>query len=125
MRTSTRGHAYNSAWTRRPREGILTHMAKFTKEARRASRHPHDSLLEILGDADSIPEGVARLVDISSLGVSFTTTRVFAKGARIHARLRLMDAGVLEITGTVVRVKEKSNFTLYGVRFDSVRGNRP
>lgn len=100
-------------------------MAKFTKESRRASRYPHDSMLEILGDSDTMPADVVRLVDVSSLGASFTTTRVFAKGAPIRARLRLLDAGVLEIKGTVVRIKEKTNFTLYGVKFDSVRGRRP
>jgi hypothetical protein len=99
-------------------------MAKFTKETRRASRYPHDSVLEILGDPDSAPAGAVRLVDVSSLGASFASTRVFAKGAPIHARLRLLNAGVLEITGTVVRIKEKTNFTLYGVKFDSARGSR-
>ena len=100
-------------------------MAKYTKEARRASRYPHDSVLEIFGDSDSIPVDVARLVDVSSLGASFATTRAYAKGARIHARMRLLNAGILEVEGTVVRVKAKSNFTLYGVKFDSVLGSRP
>lgn len=100
-------------------------MAKFTKEARRASRYPHDSVVEFIDETDGMPGDVARLVDVSSLGASFTTLRVFAKGAPIHARLRTLDSGVLEIKGTVVRIKEKTNFTLYGVRFDSVRGKRP
>lgn len=100
-------------------------MAKFTKEARRASRYPHDSVLEIIDDSDGMPGEVARLVDVSSLGVSFTTVRVFAKGAPIRARMRLLNTGVLEIKGTVVRIKEKANCTLYGVKYDSVRGSRP
>ena len=72
-----------------------------------------------------MPGEVARLINVSSLGVSFTTIRVFAKGAPIHARMRLLNSGTLEITGTVVRIKAKTNHTLYGVKFDSVRGNRP
>lgn len=100
-------------------------MAKFTKEARRASRHAHDSVLEIIDDSDGMPGEVARLVDVSALGVSFTTIRVFAKGAPIHARMRLLNAGTLEIKGIVVRIKEKKNYTLYGVKFNSARGSRP
>ncbi|MCR4295286.1 MAG: PilZ domain-containing protein [Elusimicrobia bacterium] len=100
-------------------------MTRYAKEARRAPREPHDSVLEILDDAGHKPFGDARLVDVSSLGVSFTSTRVFPKGAAIRARLRLLDAGVLEFKGTVVRVKERSNCMLYAVKFDSVRGKRP
>lgn len=68
---------------------------------------------------------IARLVDVSSVGLSSTTTHAFAKGARIDARLRLLSAGVLNITGHVVRFKEKTSFTLYAVEFKSVRGVRP
>jgi hypothetical protein len=97
-------------------------MAKFSKEARRATRYPHDSLLEILGDGGVGPADVVRLIDVSSSGASFSTTRMFTKGAPIHARLRLLNTGALEISGTVVRIKEKTNYTVYGVKFDPVRG---
>ena len=100
-------------------------MDKHAKDARRASRYPHDSVVEFIDDSDRMPGDVARLVDVSSLGASFSTLRVFAKGAAIHARLRLLNAGVLEIWGKVVRIKERTNSTLYGVKFDTVRGARP
>ncbi|MEK7384664.1 MAG: PilZ domain-containing protein [Elusimicrobiota bacterium] len=100
-------------------------MTKLTREARRGPRFRHDSVLEILDDSDRVMAVVARLVDLSSVGVSFSTTHVFAKGARIRARLRLLSAGVLTVTGRVVRIKEKTNSTLYAVEFESVRGARP
>ncbi|PIR19360.1 MAG: hypothetical protein COV48_02440 [Elusimicrobia bacterium CG11_big_fil_rev_8_21_14_0_20_64_6] len=125
MRTSTWCGAYNPSLTGRGGEGILIFVAKYTKEARRARRYPHDSVLEIFSDSDSMPVDVARLIDVSALGLSFTTTRVYAKGAPIHARMRLLNTGVLEIRGTIVRIKEKTNCTLYGVKYDSVRGNHP
>lgn len=82
-------------------------------------------MLEILDKSGGVLLDIARLVDVSSVGLSFTTTHAFAKGARICARLRLLNAGVLNITGQVVRVKEKTNSTLYAVEFKSVRGVRP
>lgn len=94
----------------------------FMREARRAARQPHDSVLEILDGSGRMSGGVARLVDVSSRGASFTTVRAFVKGARIHARMRLLNAGVLEIMGKVVRIKEKANFTLYAVEFDPAPG---
>jgi hypothetical protein len=65
--------------------------------------------------------GVLRLSDVSSVGASFSTVRTFAKGTRIRGRLRLLGIGVLEITGRIVRFKERTNSTLYGVEFDSVK----
>jgi hypothetical protein len=97
-------------------------MAKIARQPRRAPRVRHDSVLEILDDEGGLLAGVARLVDVSSVGVSFCTPHAFAKGAKIRARLRLMEAGVLQITGRIVRIKEKTNTTLYAVEFDSVKG---
>lgn len=93
-------------------------MTKFTREARRAPRSRHDSTVELLGDRGGAPAGTARLVDVSSSGARFAATEVFVLGAPIRARLRLMRSGVLDIRGTVVRVEEKTNHTLYAVRFD-------
>lgn len=95
------------------------------KEARRGVRSRHDSVLEILDETGDVLVDVVRLVDVSSVGLSFATTHAFAKGAPIHARLRLLNAGVLKIMGRVVRVKEKTNSTLYAIAFESVRGVRP
>ncbi|MBI2387183.1 MAG: PilZ domain-containing protein [Elusimicrobia bacterium] len=94
-------------------------MAKFTREARRAPRARHDSTLELLADGGSAPAGSARLVDVSSSGARFAATETFVVGAPIRARLRLLKSGVLDVRGTVVRVEEKTNYTLYAVRFDS------
>lgn len=66
-----------------------------------------------------------RLVDVSSVGASFTSTRSFAKGETVRGRLRLLGAGVLEVSGRVVRVKERQNNVLYGVEFDSVKTLKP
>lgn len=93
-------------------------MAKFTREARRAARSRHDSTVEILGDPGSAPVGAARLVDVSASGARFAATSVFVMGAPIRARLRLLKSGVLDVRGTVVRVEEKTNYTLYAVKFD-------
>jgi hypothetical protein len=95
-------------------------MAKYTKEARRASRIPHDSLLELYDEAGRLLPGALKLVDVSAVGASFKTTRTFAKGAKIRGRMRLLNVGVLEIAGRIVRVKEGTNSTLYGVEFDSI-----
>jgi hypothetical protein len=91
------------------------------REARRSPRYPHDSVLELIDETGALMTGVETLVDVSSVGASFTTTRPFKRGASIHARLRLLGVGVLEITGRIVRMKEKSNTTLYAVEFDSVK----
>ena len=89
------------------------------KENRRAARTRHDSVLEFYDDAGCLLTGVMRLIDVSSTGASFATTSVLAKGARIRGRLRLLGVGVLDVTGRVVRVKERNNDILYGVAFDS------
>jgi len=95
-----------------------------TKEARRGARFRHDSVLELTDGSGSLLSEAARIVDVSSVGVSFTTTHVLARGERVRARMRLLGIGVLEIEGRVVRIKENSNSTLYAVEFDSVRENR-
>lgn len=95
---------------------------KPSKESRRSSRHRHDSTLEILGATGGASVGVARLVDVSAGGASFVTTAVFVRGASLRGRIRLLGAGVLEFAGRIVRVKEKTNSTLYAVEFETVRG---
>lgn len=95
------------------------------KEARRSPRTPHDSVLELYDEDNRLTAGVQKLVDVSSVGASFSTTQVFAKGAMIRGRLRLFGVGSLEIAGRIVRVKERSNSTLYAIEFDSVKGRRP
>lgn len=99
-------------------------MAKKIPEVRRGERHRHDSVLEFLDDSGRVLGEVARLVDLSSVGVSFSTTRTFAKGERIRAGLRLLGVGVLTIIGRVVRIQARTNSTLYAVEFESVRGVR-
>lgn len=100
-------------------------MTKFAREARRAPRSRHDSVMEILGDPGSGPAGGVRLRDVSARGVRFAAARGFAVGAPIRARLRLMKAGVLEIEGRVIRAEEKTNYALYAVEFGSVLAVRP
>jgi len=99
-------------------------MARPPKETRRSPRVPHDSVLELYDAEGRLTAGGVTLVDVSAVGASFTTTRVFVKGEKVRGRLRLLDAGVLEVAGRVVRLKERTNSTLYGVEFDSVRAIR-
>ena len=100
-------------------------MVRAFNDVRRGARTRHDSVLELYDGSGRLLADVMRLVDVSSVGVSFTSTLVFAKGAAIRGRLRLLGAGVLEIAGRVVRVKERTNSVLYGVEFDSVKALRP
>jgi PilZ domain-containing protein len=95
------------------------------KEARRSKRTPHDSVLELFDKDGRLLAGVQQLVDVSAVGVSFIATHAFRKGDVVHGRLRLLETGVLEITGRVVRLKERSNSTLYAIEFESVKGRRP
>lgn len=97
-------------------------MARPAKDTRRGIRVRHDSVMELLDADGRLLAGVLTLSDVSSVGASFTTTRTFAKGDAVRGRIRLLRTGVLEIVGRVVRVKEKSNSTLYAVEFESVRG---
>lgn len=94
---------------------------RFTRESRRAPRVRHDSVLELYDEEGHLTASVLKLVDVSSVGASFSTTHTFAKHAKIRGRLRLLNIGVLEIEGHVVRLKERTNSNLYGMEFDSVR----
>ena len=99
-------------------------MADPAKEKRKTSRVRHDSVLELYDETGRLLAGALKLVDLSSSGASFSTTQAFSKGARIRGRLRLPDVGILEITGRIVRFKERTNATVYAVEFDSVRQRR-
>ena len=79
---------------------------------------PHDSTLELYDEQGGLIADALILVDVSAVGASFSTTRAFAKGAKVRGRLRLFGTGVIEISGRVVRVKEKTNSTLYALEFD-------
>jgi hypothetical protein len=90
------------------------------KESRRAPRTPHDSVLELHDENGRLMEGTLKLFDVSASGASFSTTKKFAKGARIRGRMRLLGKGAVEITGRIVRFKERENSTLYAVEFDAI-----
>ena len=98
---------------------------RYGKDARRSPRSPHDSALELLDDEGRLLPGAQRLIDVSAAGLSFSTIRVFKKGARIRGRVRIYEQGTFEFEGRVVRLKERSNSNLYGVAFDSVKGRLP
>lgn len=98
---------------------------RMANEARRSPRRPHDSVLELYDEKGGLIAGAPRLIDVSSVGASFSSTRSFAEGAAIRGRMRLLDAGVMEVTGRVVRVKKRTNSTLYAVEFDSLETVRP
>lgn len=100
-------------------------MIRFLKDSRRSTRTKHDSVLELFDQSGRLLAGTARLVDLSAVGVGFTSTHVFAKGEPVRGRVRLLNIGLLVIAGRVVRVKERTNCTFYGVEFDSVKAPRP
>ena len=91
------------------------------KEPRRMPRARHDSVLELRDEKGELIDADLRLVDVSSGGASFSATQTFAVGDVIRGRLRLLDLGVMDITGRVVRVKARTNSILYAVEFDSVK----
>lgn len=89
-------------------------------ENRRAKRSNHDSVLELFDESGQMIAGIGRLVNVSNVGVCFSTGTVLEKGQLIHGRLRLLKDGFLDISGRVVWLKKKVNTTQYGVEFDRV-----
>ena len=78
-------------------------------------------MLELYDEKGGLLRGAARLVDLSSVGARFASTLALPKGQHVRGRLRLMHIGALDIAGRIVRIKEGSNATLYGIEFDAVR----
>jgi PilZ domain-containing protein len=96
-----------------------------TKEKRRAPRASHDSVLEIFDAEGNFILGIGRLINFSNVGVCFSSTKVLEKGQKLHARLRLLKEGALEVSARVVWVEKKSNTMLYGLEFDSIQKIEP
>ena len=86
-----------------------------SSEKRRAARKKHDSVLELYDESGTFMSGIGRLVDLSTVGVCFSTSLPLAKGDHIRARLRILKEGLLDITGHVGWVRKKNNSLLYGV----------
>lgn len=89
------------------------------KENRRAPREHHDSVMELFDEDGRFITGIGRLVNVSTVGVCFSSTHKLEKGEHIRARLRLLKTGPLEVEGHVVWVRKRPNSILYGVAFDS------
>ena len=92
-----------------------------SQENRRAPRRKHDSVLEIYDDDGRYITGLGRLIDISSVGVRFSTTQVLHKGDRVRARLRLLKEGVLTIVAYVIWTKKLAHTYQYGLHFDVIK----
>ncbi len=90
-------------------------------EKRRAPRATHDSVLEIHDPKGHLVTAIGRLVDVSAVGACFASTHALRVGDAIHGRLRLLKEGRLTISGHIVWIRKKTNHTLYGLAFDSVR----
>jgi hypothetical protein len=90
------------------------------KEKRRSPRKRHDSVLEAFDDSGNLVAGIGRLVDFSTVGACFSSTKIFEKGSKLHVRLRLLNEGPLEIVSRIVWVRRKVNTFLYGIEFDKV-----
>jgi hypothetical protein len=90
-------------------------------DKRRAGRKSHDSVLELFSLDGQRLAGIGRLVNVSTVGLSFTSTKSFEVGDRVEGRLRLLKEGMLDISGRIVWARRKTNMRQYGVAFDRVR----
>lgn len=93
-------------------------------DKRRDQRDRHDSVVEIFGRRGRL-KSTGRLTDYSASGISFSSAEEFEKGDKLSARLRLLDKGVLDVTGEVVWARRGNGRCMYGVRFESVSRVRP
>lgn len=89
-----------------------------SRENRRAPRHRHDSVLEIFDDSGHLIMGIGRLVNFSNVGACFSATKMFTKGQKLQARLRLLKEGRIEVAARVVWVRRRTNSILYGIEFE-------
>lgn len=92
-----------------------------TPENRRAPRAKHDSVLEIFDESGHLITAVGRLVNFSSVGACFSTTKVLDKGEWFRVRLRLLKEGKMEARARVVWSRRKTNAILYGIEFEKVK----
>jgi hypothetical protein len=86
-------------------------------DKRRAQRDKHDSVIEFFDSTGKL-FAAGRLVDFSTLGVCFSTTRLMLPGERLNARVRLLNKGVIKIAAHVVWSRKEHNAYRYGVKFD-------
>ena len=94
----------------------------FKKNIRRAKREGHDSIMEVFSESErGILLWTAKLFNFSTTGASFLTAKNLNKGDYVSARIRILEKGVMEITGKIVRTKKESKLNLYGIRFESVK----
>jgi len=94
------------------------------KEKRRAPRARHDSVLEIYDESRRLLTGIGHLVNFSAVGACFSSTSRLVKGTRLHARLRLLSEGRLDIIARIVWTRKRTNSILYGIEFENVRPAR-
>ena len=90
-------------------------------EKRRAPRVRHDSVVEILDASGTILIGTARLVDFSKVGLCIAGSLAVSPGDAVHARVRLLREGILEIVGRVVWLRKKPTGCQYGISAESTR----
>ena len=90
-------------------------------ENRRAGRARHDSVLELYDEGGRLITGIGRLVDFSTSGVRFSSTKSLKAGDALRARLRLLREGILDITAHVIWAKKKPVGWQYGIAFDSIQ----
>jgi hypothetical protein len=80
--------------------------------------------LEIYDASRRLLTGIGRLVNFSAVGACFSSTAALAKGVRLHARLRLLREGRLDIIARVIWIRRRTNSILYGIEFENVRPAR-
>jgi len=91
-----------------------------TNDHRRAQRDQHDSAIEVFDESMKLPIAVGQLIDFSMSGASFRATLFLTTGERIHARLRLLERGTLDVSAHVVWSRRRAGINLYGIKFDSI-----
>ncbi len=85
---------------------------------RRAERTTHLSVVELHDGDEFVIQGVGQLIDFSTLGICFSSRRVYTTGDRIQANVRLPHKAGVSITGRIVRVEIRSDVNRYGVEFN-------
>ena len=97
----------------------------YKKNNRRFQREVHDSVLEAFSQSGRGPLlWTGKLLNFSMVGASFLTSKILNKGDYVFARIRIMNKGVMEISGKIIWSKRKSNLNLYGLEFESVKKAR-
>src|SRR5690242_1101179 len=92
-----------------------------SKDKRRGARRRHESALEIFDASGQFITGTGRLIDVSTVGVCFSSNKKLAPGEPDRARFGLLNGEVVEVASHVVWARRKPHDTLYGLACDAAQ----